>query len=100
VDERAGGRRYGLLVIEVGRKPSFEDVERLVVLPMDVQRRAFASGSDLLDERENLPPVCSALALRLQRLPKPQNALPSSELSAYGVGLVSISILPLICDPY
>jgi hypothetical protein len=52
VNERSSGCRYRLIAVEVERELSFEDVERLVVLPMDVERRAFASGSDLLDERD------------------------------------------------
>ena len=39
---------------------------------------------------ENLLPVCSALALRVQRAPKPQNAYPSSGPSRYGVGFMFI----------
>jgi hypothetical protein len=50
VNERAGGCRYRSIIVEVERKLSFEDVERLVVLPMNVERRAFSSGSNLLDE--------------------------------------------------
>jgi hypothetical protein len=52
VNERAGGCPYGLIVTKVERKLSLEDVERLVVLPMDVKRRPFPSGSSLLDDRE------------------------------------------------
>ncbi len=52
VNERAGGCRYRLIIIEVERKLSFEDVERLVVLPMGMKRRTFPSGSSLLDHRE------------------------------------------------
>jgi hypothetical protein len=50
VNERASRCRYWLFIIEVEGKLSIEDVERLVVLPMNVERRAFTSESNLLDE--------------------------------------------------
>src|SRR5215207_1598325 len=50
VHERASGGRYGLAIFKVERKLSFEDVERLVVFRLDVERRGHPSGSHLLDE--------------------------------------------------
>ena len=44
VNERTSGCRYGLALIEVERKLSFDDVECLVVLPMDVKRRGRPSS--------------------------------------------------------
>ena len=52
VNERTRRCRRGLTFIQVERKLSFKDVERFVVLPVNVKRSAFTSGSKLLDEGE------------------------------------------------
>ena len=41
------------------------------------------------------PPVCSAVALKVAKVPKNHSASPSSEPSAYGMGLGSLRLLLL-----
>src|SRR5918994_2424892 len=52
MNKRACGCRYRLAVIEVERKHSFKDVDRLVILRMGVKRRPSPPGSNLLDKRK------------------------------------------------
>jgi hypothetical protein len=78
VNERSSGCRYRLIAVEVERRLSFEDVERLVVLPMDVERRAFASGSDLLDERKPAAGLLGGGLEAPEAVVQAQNASPSS----------------------
>ena len=51
VHERASGGRYGFAIFEVKRKLSFEYIERLVVLRLNMERRSNTSWSHLLNER-------------------------------------------------
>jgi DNA-binding CsgD family transcriptional regulator len=75
VDERACGGRYGLAVFKVERALTFEDVERLVVLRMDVKRcgRPDFSPREVALMRRIAPHVGAGLkaaALRSQASPE------------------------------
>ncbi len=64
VNQRASGCPYGVMyrlaVIEIERKLSFKDVERLVVLRMGMKWCAFPFRSNLLDKRETIAGMLGA----------------------------------------